>query len=339
MEDCPLKKIDSSSGVGSGASSSGRANPVTIRSRVVLEIAAEIVALPDQPLRQAKVLLREQGGEALDWPLRLFGSSTQEGVDAVSARESALAIVNPSSALTLAFRGSAPFFSPQPVRAISVLPSEDELVFAVHPKTGLTRFEQIFEERRPLKLSLRGQRDHFLHTMLEHVANAAGGSLRDIEKWGGHVRLEGSLPFPNSTKFQNLVSGELDAIFDEGVYEWLNPAIEAGMNVLGLSDSTIGKLEGMGYRRSKLRASRYPKLGRDVPTLDFSGWPIFVHTDLADSLVTQFCRALEARKHLIPWEGDGPLPLDMMCRDTPATALGVPLHPAAELFWRQRGYL
>jgi hypothetical protein len=306
---------------------------------VVLEVAAELVALPDQPLRQAKVLLREQGAASLDWPVRLFGSSTKEGVDAVVARESALAIINPSSALTLAHRGMRPFSAPQPVRAIAVLPSQDELVFAANPKTGLTHFEQIFEERRPLKISVRGQRDHYLHTMMEHVANAAGHSLGDIEKWGGEIRLEGSLPFPNSDKFRNLVAGELDAIFDEGVYEWLDAAVSAGLNILGIADSTAAELETMGYRRSKLPTVRYPKLGRDVPTVDFSGWPIFVHADLPERLVTQICQALEARKHLIPWEGEGPLPLDRMCRDTPATPLDVPLHPAAEEFWRRRGYI
>lgn len=334
-----LKPHPTADGAKSGASGAGHANPVAIRSRVVLEIAAELVALADQPLRQAKVLLREQGAASLDWPLRLFGSSTQEGIDAVAARESALAMINPSAALTLAYRGSPPFSAPQPVRVISVLPSQDELVFAVHSKTGLTRFEQIFEERRPLKISVRGQRDHYLHTMMEHVANAAGYSLRDIEDWGGEIRLEGSLPFPNSDKFRNLVAGDLDAIFDEGVYEWLDAALAAGLSILGISDSTAAELESMGYRRAVLSAARYPKLGRGVPTMDFSGWPIFVHAELPDRLVTQICQALEARRQLIPWEGEGPLPLDRMCRDTPATPLDVPLHPAAEQFWRQRGYI
>lgn len=324
---------------GSGTSSSGLVNPVAIRSRVVLEVAAELVALPDQPLRQAKVLLRAQGVEPSDWPLRLFGSSTQEGIDAVVSRECALAIVNPSSALTLAYRGSRPFGAPQPVRVVAVLPSQDEFVFAVHPRTGLTRFEQIFEERRPLRVSLRGQRDHYLHTMLEHVAEASGASLGDVEKWGGRLQMEGSLPYPNSEKFARLVSGEIDAIFDEGVYEWLDAALSAGMRILGLSEATLARLEAMGYRRSRLQASRYPLLGRDVPTLDFSGWPIFVHAELPDLTVTQICQALEARKHLIPWEGEGPLPLDRMCRDTSATPLDVPLHPAADAFWRGRGYL
>ncbi len=35
----------------------------------------------------------------------------------------------------------------------------------------------------------------------------------------------------------------------------------------------------------------------------------------------------------------GPLALDRMCRNTPETPLDIPLHPAAERFWRDRGYL
>jgi TRAP-type uncharacterized transport system substrate-binding protein len=56
-------------------------------------------------------------------------------------------------------------------------------------------------------------------------------------------------------------------------------------------------------------------------------------------LVADFCRALDASKERIPWAEDAPLPLAQMVRDTPEGHLEVPLHPAAEKFWRERGYL
>jgi len=56
-------------------------------------------------------------------------------------------------------------------------------------------------------------------------------------------------------------------------------------------------------------------------------------------MVRRVCAGLEARRHMIPWEGAGPLPLDRMCRDTPEGPLDVPLHPAAEAFWKEQGYL
>src|SRR5262245_9188645 len=101
-------------------------SPVAIRSRVMLEMACELVAMNDQPMRQAKVLLRTQGAaDEAHWPLRLFGSSTGEGVDAVVSGESAVAIINPSGALAVACRGSAAK-PPAPVRTIAVIPSHDQ---------------------------------------------------------------------------------------------------------------------------------------------------------------------------------------------------------------------
>jgi TRAP-type uncharacterized transport system substrate-binding protein len=98
-------------------------------------------------------------------------------------------------------------------------------------------------------------------------------------------------------------------------------------------------LEIVGLRKGLIERTNFPKLASDVPTLDFSGWPIYTHKDTADSLVTDFCRALEASKDRIPWAKDAPLPLAQMVRDTPEGHLEVPLHPAAERFWHDRGYL
>jgi TRAP-type uncharacterized transport system substrate-binding protein len=85
--------------------------------------------------------------------------------------------------------------------------------------------------------------------------------------------------------------------------------------------------------------SEFPRLTADVLTLDFSGWTVFVREDADDTLVTRICAALEARKARIPWDGEGPLPVERMCREAPDTPQLVPLHPAAERYWRKRGYL
>lgn len=315
-----------------------RPTPMTVRSRLVLEIAAELVAMRDQPNGQAKVLLRSQGGD--DWILSLFGSSTVEGVHEVVDGTSTLAIVNPSAALSLAYTGKGSYFSrPLPVRTIAVIPSRDKVMFAVAKDTGLTHIEQIGEREYPLRLSLRGQLDHWLHPMLDDIVRAAGFSLDDVRAWGGDVRREGHIPYAGGPKFEAMARGEITAIFDESVNNWANEVPAAGMTVLQMRDDTMAKLVAMGYRRDVLRRADYPNLPDDVPTLDFSGWPVVVHADAEDELVTQICRGLEARKHLIPWQEEGPLPLADMVRDTPSAPLDVPLHPAALRIWRAQGYL
>ncbi len=314
-----------------------RPQPATIRSRVVLEIASELVAMRDQPNMQAKVLLRPQGES--DWPLALSGSSTIAGIEEVVKGEADLAIVNPSSALTVAYRGNAPFTEPQPVLPIAVIPSLDLCLFAVKADTGLTYVEEIAEQRIPLNIALRGQLDHWLQQTFEDLCAAAGFTLEELESWGGSCRREGHIPHPDGPKFAAMASGEINAIFDESAFNWGNDAIPAGMNVLNMKEETIQKLEEIGHIRHTALKEDFPNFPGDITTIDFSGWPVFVHAEADDELVTRMCTAFEARKHLIPWQFPGPLPLERMSRDCDDAPLRVPLHPAAERYWKEIGYL
>jgi TRAP-type uncharacterized transport system substrate-binding protein len=219
-----------------------------------------------------------------------------------------------------------------------VIPSPDQLAFAVAERTGIKSLAEIRERRFPLRVSLRGQRDHSVHFMVKQVLSAVGFSLDDIVAWGGEVRYDEGLPrSPN--RIGAVRKGKIDAIFDEAVGAWANMALDLGMCFLPLEEPLVRRLEKLGFRRSVIPKSRYPKLKEDVLTLDFSGWPVFTHANVANEMITHFCAALEARKDRIPWQGEGPLPLDRMCRDTPEGPLNIPFHPAARRFWRKCGYL
>jgi TRAP-type uncharacterized transport system substrate-binding protein len=311
-------------------------NAVAIRSRLVLEIASELVGGKDRGIRVAEVRLRDLASEQ---PLRLSSLSTVSAIFDVAEGRQDLAIANPSAALTLAYLGKGPFDRSLPLRTIAVIPSADQYVFAVRKETGLTRFEEIATTRAPLRVLLRGVPDHFLHVMLDDICASAGFTAADIERWGGELRKLGPHPLPGDEKFAAIARGEADAMFDEGAAGWVGAAAEAGMTILPLAEKTVRKLEAVGYRRAVLRKAVYPQLPADVLTLDFSGWPIFVRADLPDERVTQICTALRARKDKIAWQQPGPLPLERMCRDVPDAPMGVPLHSAAERFWRACGYL
>ncbi len=288
------------------------------------------------PWQQAAVYLRAQGpGE---WSLRLFASDTPAGIDAVLRGEADLGIVNPSGPLAVAYKGAGPYQAPQPVRVIATIPSYDQFVFAVKPELGLTCFEDIGQRRVPLRISMRGQPDHSTHWMLEHVAQAAGFSMDELRSWGGQVLYHPGMPSVE-LRTGSVLRGEANAIIDESVGHMMRAVELTGLQVLPLREETVRKLEAMGYRRAIIEKQDHPSLPADVLSIDFSGWPVFCHADATDQLVTEICRALEARKDRIPWQGEGPLPLERMCKDAPDAPLDVPLHPAAERFWRERGYL
>src|SRR5919199_6738835 len=140
-----------------------RAEPVTIRSKLMLEVASELVGRREWEEKQSTIHLRQQG--AADWAYTLFASDTPDSIDAVVRGEADVAIVNPMEPLTLAYRGTGPYAEPQPVRVITTIPSYDQFAFAVPASSGLDTLADIREQRYPLRLSLRGQRDHSVHFM------------------------------------------------------------------------------------------------------------------------------------------------------------------------------
>jgi len=308
----------------------------TIRSRLVLEVASELVDQPQWRYRQARVSLREQGGDG--WPIALLGSDSPAAIAQVASGEVQVAMINPAAPLALALCGKGPFREPIALRAIAVVPSPDQLAFAVTKQTKVNSLRELRERRLPLRVSIRGQMDHSLHLVVKEVLATAGFSLEDITSWGGQVRYDPGLP-KGPNRLGAVQRGEVDMIIDEAVHNWLNIALDSEMRVLPMDEAMLAQLEALGFRRAVLPKAHYPRLQSDVPTLDFSGFPVYTHVNVPDSIVTAVCAALEARKEKIIWQEPGPLPLESMCRDTPSGPLNIPLHPAAERFWRDRGYL
>ena len=176
--------------------------------------------------------------------------------------------------------------------------------------------------------------------MVKEVLAAAGFSLDDIVSWGGEVRYDNDTPTKNPNRTGAVERGEADAIFDEAVRGWTEEALGLGMRALPIDGPVLERLEGLGFRRGTMPKAAYPTLPSDLQTIDYSGFIVYTHADVSDDIVRGVCMALEARKDRIPAEsGDGPLPLDEMCKDTVSGPLGIPLHPAAEQFWKEQGYL
>ena len=318
---------------------SRRITPTIIRPRLMLEAASEMMGADGWPFLRARLTLDAPGGVS-EGVFSLIGTQDPAVIAEVARGEVHAAMLNPSAMLTLAVRGTGPFAEPQPLAAIGVIPSDDQLAFAVTAASGVTSLAEIAERKTPLRVSVRGSHDPSTALLANEVLKAYGFDLDDIGRWGGHVSYDQPLP-NHPTRLGAVERGEVDAIFDEAVNTWVNRAAAMGMRFLPVDGEPMTRLAADGFRPGVLQAKRFPDLRGDVPTVDFSGWPIYTGAQAPDMFVTAFCKALEARKDRIPWESSGklPLPLERMCHDAPDAPLDVPLHPAAERFWQECGYL
>jgi TRAP-type uncharacterized transport system substrate-binding protein len=80
-------------------------------------------------------------------------------------------------------------------------------------------------------------------------------------------------------------------------------------------------------------------LAGNVETIDFSGWPLITHRWLPNELAYAICEAIDARRNVIPVDDDHPLDMRNLCRSLEGAPLGIPLHPGAKQYYKEKGYL
>jgi TRAP-type uncharacterized transport system substrate-binding protein len=227
------------------------------------------------------------------------------------------------------------FKEPLDLRVLAVYPSWDRFVCAVHPRTGLKTLADIADKRYPLKVSVRLDPTHATRLLLDDATAACGFKLLDVESWGGKV-LYHNRP-ADSDRMARIASGELDAVFDEGVHSWVHEALDAGYQPIDMGDAALRQLSSIGWGVVTLPQARFAGLERDYQVLDFSGWALYCRTSLPDDDAYRVCDALGARSELVPWEEGTYEDVTHPGRITDSTPRDVPLHPGAKRWYQEHG--
>jgi len=325
------------------------------RTRGLLELAAGLydTSLSFKTTRAAEQAVQTESRVGYSLALALtatrekgvslsFAADGSREILAVSRGKLSLGWINPSVAATMAFRGKGLFSKRQPIRTIAVFPSYDVMAFAVHESTGITSLEQIRKERTPLRLSTGSVSKAWLASSptmftVSAVMKAAGFTFANLRQWGGKIQSVTRPSHPD--RRAALEQGAINAVFDEGIKSWGQSAIDAGFRYLPVEGGILKKLAAIGYRPSVLPKSRFPALPADVPTVDFSGWPMVVHADMPEDVAYALCEAIDARKALMPTDNFKPLDMAQLCSNDDEAPCDVPLHPGAKRFYQDRGYL
>jgi TRAP-type uncharacterized transport system substrate-binding protein len=169
------------------------------------------------------------------------------------------------------------------------------------------------------------------------VLGAAGFSLDDLRRWGAKLHSARRPSEPSRRK--GIESGTINAVFDEGIKSWGHTALEHGFRFLPIDGVVLKRMKALGYRPAMMTKTRFNNLAEDVPTLDFSGWPMIVHADMPNKVAYALCEAIEKRRDLIPTDNYKELRVAQLCANDEETPYDVPLHAGARRFYRERGYL
>jgi TRAP-type uncharacterized transport system substrate-binding protein len=115
--------------------------------------------------------------------------------------------------------------------------------------------------------------------------------------------------------------------------------LEHGFRFLPIDGVVLKAMKALGYRPATMTKSRFNGLAEDLPTIDFSGWPMIVHAGMPNKVAYALCEAVEKRRDLIPTDNYKALDMAQLCANDEEAPYDAPLHPGARRFYRERGYL
>jgi TRAP transporter TAXI family solute receptor len=234
-----------------------------------------------------------------------------------------------------AYKGMAPFEKPlEELRALAGGMSMNYFHFYVGAESPLNSMDEIFGQKKKARLAISqaGSSDTWV---LERVLDSYKTSIPDLEK-AGFTFLRGNYAFQaNQFKDQNA----------DGVFTFLaipgaavtEASVGRKLKLLDFSESSLKHLEQFGITKGKIPAGTYEKAAntKDVVTA-VAGSVITVHKDMSDELAYRLTKAFndnyeKARKVHSSMETyeikDGP------------TGCGLPLHPGAIKYYKEKGVL
>ena len=227
---------------------------------------------------------------------------------------------------TEAYQQDGPF---KDLRVIARIESPSYLMMAATKSSGITDLRQIRRDRMPIRL-LEGNGGAPLHAAMEHF----GFSSKDVLAWGGKV-FAGNALLLNST-FDVMVGVGILANYPEGGM-WYEMSQKKDLVFFSMPEDLRQKL-AKEFRAELVDLPwRYMRGVGDPPpsTVGFGGLSVYGRDDMPDQFVYDIAKGLDEKHGLIKWAGQ-PFSYD------PATVWdgrGVPLHPAAARYYRERGYM
>ncbi|MBI3000477.1 MAG: hypothetical protein HYY46_18790 [Deltaproteobacteria bacterium] len=315
-----------------------------MRARIATRVLAGLYESVPSLMTSAVRLMVELPGSSRDsgppYPITIAVSpawcSGVKGARLVGSRKIDIGWLNPSVIATMAYLGKGPFRRSYPLRALAVFPSWDRLVLAVAGNLGVRSMEELKAKRPKLRVSVAD--NDCVNFAISAMLRAHGLKLESFSEWGGSV--DPVVRPSNPRRREGIASGEINAVIDEGLDSWGPVAVAHGMVFLPFSEKALVKLERYGFRRAPLAGGRL-KGNFQGPTevVDFSGWPIITHASLPEELAYHIVAVLPRIREELPYDAAQVPPMSSFCRSAEEGPLDIPLHPGAERYYREKGYL
>jgi len=221
------------------------------------------------------------------------------------------------------------------VGSLSAISAVNFMTTAFIKKYGYDQIEDVLANKKPIRIgcSPKGSMDY---KCLELLLAYMKVTPEDIKSWGGDVVNGGSSDLSDMVK-----NGKLDMILDHTSAESSSMVQNAMTNDLHFTqwkDATLDYFVSQGFERVKLPANSFK--GQTVDVID-AGTPdcVFVSKNMSDDVAYALTKAMCENRDYLVKNYPSMAPFDPKTCWQPGKVGGVPLHPGAERYFREVGYM
>ncbi|MCR5288400.1 MAG: hypothetical protein K6E51_00245 [Treponema sp.] len=221
------------------------------------------------------------------------------------------------------------------VGSLSAISAVNFMTTSFIKKYGTDEIEEVIARKLPIRIgcSPKGSMDY---KCVELLLSYLKVTPEDIKSWGGDVVNGGGSDLGDMLK-----NGKLDMILDHTSAESSGMVQNAMTNDLHFTqwrDATLDYFVSEGFERVTLPGGSFKGQPNDVVD---AGTPdcVFVKVDMADDVAYALTKAMcENREYLVK-NYPSMEPFDPATCWQPGKVGGVPLHPGAERYFREVGYM
>ena len=215
----------------------------------------------------------------------------------------------------------------QNLRLIATIESPNYLIVAVKADLGITDLSQIRNKRWPVRVLID------VSDLAPAVLANYGLTKQSIEAAGGHVA--NGIDPDERKNFDVIIYGGTLANAPE-FNVWYEVSQKYDLTYLQLPDALLDELaRDCDMQRHDIPNGLLRGIHRPIPTVTRSGHAVYGRDDMPDDFAYTVAKALDEHQDLLQWSL-------INLSYNPKTvwkAFGVPLHPGATRYYRERGYL
>ena len=257
-------------------------------------------------------------------------------LDLLAAGELDLTWVFPRARVDWAYQGRRPWpdspWRGEPLsnlRLVARFPRIDRELIAVAPWSPVSNLAEIAQHKQ-VRIAMRTDE---LYEYESAIFDQYGYTLADVERGGG--------------RYWHIATGahELDRELAEQAVDivighaWYTPpwkvVADRGFRFIPVDERVVEALEKVGFERQVIEPGALPGISEPLLTLDLGDQILVSRAEVDDDVIYRIARSIDTNKRAIGQASQGQT--EELSRQW-ETKL-VPLHPGAERYYREAGYL